>query len=323
MNKRMKKYSGQAIAIVMVVLVVATVIGASLYSRMVRNRGEIVETRESQRALEQADTILDAFISSDLVALQDKISTVLGSDSDGDGCVSFSSLSNLRGFLESVNPGVFDDISYSAAWCDEGQDSASSLQGKICYADASSSIEYDVGEVMAINLSDVTLAGSCTARLYFTGAGSVDDYLFTVKKVYVDKATGNVQPYRLNPASNIDDMRLYCLNSGGTDTCDDAVAPRASIEDNLAFGEYIDINLNETNLYEVRVIPLRGKLGVAMVPVGAGCGNILNNYEISAKVNCKGDAREKQVVIPNQNNMGYPAIFDYTIYNANGTLSPN
>ena len=79
----MKRYPGQAIAIIMVVLVVAAVIGASLYSRMIRNKGEVVDTRESQKALEQAANVLDAFTTSDLPSLQKLLSEKLSEDDDG------------------------------------------------------------------------------------------------------------------------------------------------------------------------------------------------------------------------------------------------
>ena len=69
----MKKYSGQAIAIIMIVLVVAVVIGGSLYSRVVRNKGEVVDTIDSQKALEQAGNVLDAFVAIDLSSLQNLI----------------------------------------------------------------------------------------------------------------------------------------------------------------------------------------------------------------------------------------------------------
>lgn len=313
MKIRMKKYSGQAIAIIMVVLVVATVIGASLYSRMIKNRGEIVDTRESQRALEQADTILDTFISSDLILLQDAITDLLGSEDS----YTFTSISELREFLISkgIDATIINDFGNTSSWC---EDSTSTIEITVGYADANSAIEFDVGEVMAINVGGLTLPAGCEAGLTFTTAGS-GDHLFTIKKVYMDSSE-NVLPYQLTH------MNLYCLTSDSiTANCGQGVvAPSTSpspIVQKFTSGGSMTINLTEANLYEVRVIPLKEKLGIAMVP--SNCGNVLNNYSVQTKVVCKGDSREKQVVIPNQNNMGYPAIFDYTIYNANGTLSPN
>lgn len=314
MIRSMKKYSGQAIAIIMIVLVVATVIGASLYSRMVRNRGEIVDTRESQRALEQADNILDAFISSDLPTLQDILKSELASATDN--IVPISGITNLRLFFES-HPGldnidIISDISGLTDWCDDGG-VTSSIETKLGYANETDEVFYNVGDVMAINVGNVTsdLAG-CVATLAFTPGGN-GDHLFTVKYVYRDSA-GNVLPYKL------DDMLLYCLDSASTCT---SVAPTDSIVlPIMTSGSTLDIPLSTANLYEVRVIPLKEKLGISMVTT-AQCGNNFKNYKISAKVNCKGDTREKQVIIPNANNMGYNPLFDYTIYNANGTLSPN
>ncbi len=316
MKMRMKKYSGQAIAIIMVVLVVATVIGASLYSRMIRNRGEIVDTRESQRALEQADTILDTFISSDLILLQVAITDLLGSEDS----YTFDSIGGLREFLMSkdIDATIITEFGNTSSWC---EDSTSTIEITVGYADANSPIEYDVGEVMAINLGSVNMATypTCSANLTFTTAGS-GDHLFTIKKVYMNKATGDVSPYQLTH------MQLYCLTSDSivANCGQGVVAPSTSpspILQKFTSGGSLSIPLTEANLYEVRVIPLKEKLGVAMVP--SNCGNVLNNYTVRTKVVCKGDSREKEVVIPNQNNMGYPAIFDYTIYNANGTLSPN
>ena len=96
----MKKYSGQAIAIIMVVLVVAAVIGASLYSRMIRNKGEVVDTRESQKALEQAGNVLDAFITLDLPSLQKLLSDQLSADDNGE--IVLSDIDGIRSFLQGL-----------------------------------------------------------------------------------------------------------------------------------------------------------------------------------------------------------------------------
>lgn len=315
MNRSMKKYSGQAIAIIMIVLVVATVIGASLYSRMVRNRGEIVDTRESQRALEQADNILDAFISSDLGILQNILATDLVSDPDN--IIEFNSISDLTTFFDDRGLTGISEITGNTniienEWC-EDTDGSSSIETKIGYAQETDEVFYNVGDVMAINVGSITstLAG-CVATLTFTPGGN-GDHLFAMKYVYRD-SSGNVTPYKL------EDMSLYCLDDA--QVCP-SVAPTDSITPPImTTGSKLDILLDTPNLYEVRVLPLKEKLGISIQSTEQ-CGNNFKNYKISAKVNCKGDTREKQVIIPNANNMGYNPLFDYTIYNANGTLSPN
>ena len=314
----MKKYSGQAIAIIMIVLVVATVIGASLYSRMLRNSAEIVDTRESQRALEQADSILDVFISSDLPVVQGVLSSVIASESDG--VITFTSVSDLEAFLttNSIDSSVLDDL--GDVWCEEPEP-GSSIEISISYA-KTEGIKYDVGDVMAINTSNISsIADDCVVHLYANGMGE-DSSLFTTKYVY--ETTDGIAPYKL------EDMQLYCLDSDLA--CDtNVVAPEASITDTLPSvtpeSGSPSISLNMTTLigaglYEFRILPLKGAIEVYVIP-SSTCADIFSNYLVRAKVNCKGDTREKQVVIPSLNNMGYSALFDYTIYNGNGVLSPN
>ncbi len=316
MIRSMKKYSGQAIAIIMIVLVVATVIGASLYSRMVRNRGEIVDTRESQRALEQADNILDAFISSDLAILQNILATDLVSAPEN--ILDFNSISALTTFFDAKGLTGISEITGNSniidyEWCEDA-DGSSSIETKISYAEETDEVFYNVGDVMAINvLKARPVDPACKATLTFTPGGN-GDHLFTIKYVYMDNS-GNVYPYKL------EDMSLYCLDDA--QVCP-SVAPTDSITPPIMTnGSKLDnILLNTANLYEVRVLPLKEKLGIS-IQTTKECGNNFKNYKISAKVNCKGDTREKQVIIPNANNMGYNPLFDYTIYNANGTLSPN
>jgi len=304
----MKKYSGQAIAIIMVVLVVAAVIGASLYSRMIRNKGEVVDTRESQKALEQAGNVLDAFITSDLPSLQNLLSKELSEDDDGE--IVLSNIEVIRNFLQSLNG---DQMDLGLLGLGEGG-SCSEPVVTIAYAQASDGIEYGVGDVMAINVDGVSIPAGCVATLTFYTAGS-GDHLFTTKYVYMDN-DGNVQPYKL------EDMELYCLNSTGGNCGEGSVAPIESIEGTLASGGSITLNFADySNLYEFRILPSKEKIKIGLQGNEA-CNHLLDNYFIKSTVICTGQERTMQVVIPNAMNMGYPSLFDYTIYNSAGTLTP-
>jgi hypothetical protein len=305
----MKKYSGQAIAIIMVVLVVAAVIGASLYSRMVRNKGEVVDTRESQKALEQAGNVLDAFTTLDLPSLQKLLSDQLSADDNGE--IVLSDIDGIRSFLQGLN-GEQMELGLLGF---EGDSSCSEPVVTITYAQASDGIEYGVGDVMAINVDGVDIPDGCVATLTFDPAGS-GDHLFTTKYVYTED-DGSVQPYELN------DMELYCLNSSGSDNCGNGtVAPTESIKQKLGKGNSITLNFAEhSNLYEFRILPLKEKIKIGLKG-STECVHILDNYSIKSTVTCTGQERTMQVVIPNAMNMGYPSLFDYTIYNSQGTLTP-
>ena len=53
------KYSGQALAIVMIVIVVAVVIGMAMLSRTLRDQQLTVQEQTSAEALELSDSVID------------------------------------------------------------------------------------------------------------------------------------------------------------------------------------------------------------------------------------------------------------------------
>jgi len=310
--KEVRTYSGQAIAIIMVVLVVATVIGASLYSRMIKNREALTETKESSRALEQADSILDLVISSDLGEIQDYFESCIA----GGKC----EYNNLDQFIASfggeLDPGMAGQIT---DWCEySAEDTSSSINITVEYAGIDDYQEWSVGSVMALKVGGLGIVSPCNLTLGFNSAGPGDE-LFTIKRVYANTTTSNVKPYEEQ------DMLLYCFAESGT--CTAPVAPGTSIARTFTpSSRTIQIDLGSSSLgyplYEIRVLPLYGKVGIS-VAVPECANTSLHNYKVNAKVNCKGDYREKEVIIPNVKNLGYPALFDYTIYNATGVLKPN
>lgn len=298
----MKKYSGQAIAIIMVILVVAAVIGASLYSRMIRNKGEVIDTRESSLALEQSGNILDAFIATDIRTLQGVLFAALSADSDNKIEIEGDNIENLE---SNLNP-IFSTIDLSEL----GQIEASCSKYKMSFEFASltEGPEYKVGDVMAINLSGITPypPASCTATLSFTSSSS--ETLFTVKKVYTDGGTG-YKPYELQ------DMGLYCLSAN----CP-SQSPSSSLE-TLEDGNKLRFIFDNPTLQEIRVIPLKGIMKIG-IEGSTECNKIFDQFLIKATSVCSGQERTMQVIIPSATNYGYDPMFDYTIYNSNGGLNP-
>jgi hypothetical protein len=313
--KKMKKYSGQAIAIIMVVLVVATVIGASLYSRVTRNRQMSIETTESKRALEQADSVLDVFISSEILDIQQAFKGCIASD-DGcelNGVLGADDLDKVEGFLsgQDVDTTV---LQATSDWCDE--EPSGDARVVISYATLEDFVEYDVGEVKAINFEGVTIPEGCKVTFAFEQVDGGDDAVFTTKEVYTDGFTG-YKDYEE------DDMKLYCVD-GNENGCDSgSVAPASSVVEILLNEESIDFNVAEMeNIYEIRILPLRHKLNISMQP-SEQCGDLFSDFKIMAEVMCSNTVGTKETIVPNARSMGYPTLFDYTIFNAEGTLEPS
>ena len=297
----MKKYSGQAIAIIMVILVVAAVIGASLYSRMIRNKGEVIDTRESSKALEQSGNILDAFITTDIRDLQRILSEKLA-EAGGKIVIDAESLSDLE--TKIYNQAGVSELDLTELTMDA---SCSNYRLSIEYAPPSEGPEYKVGDVMAINLSDVTVPSGCNVELTFSPQNQ--DRVFAVKEVYSD-GSGGYRPYKLS------DMKLYCLLNANN--CRD-VEPPLSFESTFTNNK-LDWTFPIANLTEIRVIPLKGTIEIGVS--STSCNNIFDQFLIKATSICSGQERTMQVIIPSATNYGYDPMFDYTIYNSNGGLYP-
>ncbi len=311
-------YSGQAIAIVMVILVVATVLGASLYSRTLKNKDAAINTKDSMLAVEQADSLLDLFVRADYQFLQDMYATI-----QQDGEKTFDDLGQLRTFLSDYNidTGLLDK---EDAWCDDGS-TGSSIKLTISEADPADFVDVRVGSSRVFNLAESGLVATapCGVTLTFEARDNAPT-IFVVKEIYGDGT--HIEEY-VNDGASVDDMIAYCFEPDGS-ACSDIsgfAAPAGSFQA-LSAGRTLGIDFAKTRngypLAQIRIIPLNLTLGVSHTPTGTCTGNEFSYMKVNAAVNCYGSFREKQIMIPGADSLGYSSLFDYTIYNI-GTLRPN
>lgn len=319
-----RRYSGQAIAIVMVVLVVATVLGASLYSRTLKNKEAAINTKDSMMAVEQADSLLDLFVRADFNFLQSLFSEV---ESSVEGEIVYTSIAEIRDFLEAndVDTGILNAQEGITNWC-EDTTVGSSIKLTIAPADSTTDyVDVRVGSARVFNLEGNNYDPSpCTMTLKFEARESTPT-LFTIKKIY-GNSSDEIEAY-VNDGTT-DDMIAYCFTPDGSLCPEDlgVAQPRDSFED-LDANNTLSIDLAEKNesgvpLYMIRVIPLNNTLAVTHL-FAVGCSERDFSYlKINAGVNCYGSFREKQIMIPGVDSLGYSSLFDYTIYNT-GTLEPS
>ncbi len=325
-----KRYSGQAIAIIMVMLVVATIIGFSVYSRMQVNRQVQVDTKESTRALTQADTILSVFTTNDLATVQALLSHYSSQEcfSTEEGCI-YSGFSKIEELFSVFGLEYMVPLLRVKDWCSGEADSTleetSGINLSLSYATAQDAIAYSVGDVFALNTRNISGAlTDCKVTLELTGGEASFAEAFTTKKVYMDQLTGEVSPYQL------EDMQLGCIGDCWTT---EVLQPESSVFYALddATSDPLDreiiVNMGETRgvypLYEYRILPLKGIINIAIANTTPECGNYFDNYKIVSSVTCGDNTRTKMVIIPSPNNSGYSPLFDYTIYNATGVLEPD
>lgn len=319
-----RTYSGQAIAIIMVVLVVATVLGASLYSRTLKNKEAATNTKDSMMAVEQADSLLDLFVRADFAFLQSLFTEVA---EDPEGEIVYTTIGEIKELLDRggvVDTSILDGNTGISNWC-EDTSMGSSIKLTIAPADPTTDyVDVRVGSARVFNLKDNTYTPPCSMTLMFEARESTPT-LFTIKKIY-GNSSDEIEAY-VNDGTT-DNMVAYCFTPDGSACPADlgVAQPRTSFN-NLEAGNTLSIDLTETNgsgipLYMIRVIPLNNTLAVANTDVSHCSSNSFSYLKINAGVNCYGSFREKQIMIPGVDSLGYSSLFDYTIYNT-GTLEPS
>lgn len=303
----------QALAIVMVVLVVASIIGVSLFSRMSKDRQSVINQQDSAMAEEQADAILDVFVGTDIVALEGVLN-----DDDNEELV-FSRLDDIDFVDILTDLGVSDRLANDDRdWCQssDGQNEEDGIRVTLEYTEDGEFLELQPGSVRAYNIGSATILSSpCVLRLGFRAVD--DNAVFLIKFVEDDGS---------------EEYESYCIGQDGSD-CGEMVDVEyeenlSALEWNLevsAFRRSVNLeNMVTNNVGEIRIIPLSGTLAVSDFFGSAQMGCIdreFRSVKIKSEVNCNGSYRGKQMYLPGSGNLGYSALFDYVIYD-NGLFQP-
>lgn len=287
-------YRGQALAIVMVVLVVASIIGIALFSRMSKDRKSVVNQQDSANAQEQADAILNLFLGVDIEVLEASL--------EEDAFIyPAGGYSDLKGFLDAKNIGLDTSPLSEYDLCD-GK-SASGIRMSVSFTDADDFIEIQPGGVRAFYLgSDASVTDPCLLNVRLMPVGNYA--VFVEKIVYNDGS---------------EDMVSYCIGSECADI--DVVEYEDGLdsttwqvgEDSGYYTKPSGYNLFNTNISEIRLLPISGVLMVANDSLS--CINREFRYsKVTAEVNCYGSYRAKEMYIPGSGSLGYPTLFDYAVY---------
>lgn len=300
-------YSGQAIAIVMVILVVASVLGVSLYSRTLKGNQSVVDKQDSDASLEQVDIILD------LIASEASFETLSGLVEEADTLpIEYKDL-NTFATDANIDPSILTTV----PWCEESAEgtSASSLKIALGITDPSEKIDVTEGNDRTFNFEGTSIDTGCQLPVTVNLGGS-SQAVFAVKRIYMN-SSGEVKDYAE------EDMKAYCVSENGTCT-DGSVEPIDSLEQ-IGTGDTINIEIEDVGSYdlaEVKIITLKGIISTSFGEPTCSIEDLNLSYiKINVGVNCSGSYREKQMVFPSMRNLGYSTIFDYTIYN-NGVLRP-
>lgn len=301
------KYKAQALAIAMVVLVVSSIIGLAIYSRVAKDKLLSIGERASAESLEISDLILNQLTT---IPINSVTSTIAGEGNTFDynnGVTLVETKGQISKLFSDLKvEGIFSTIDF----CPIGT-GGNEYYLKIKEASPDTYFEIRSGQVIAFPIKGQALGLGCNANLSFAIRGD-SNVGFSIEKIYGQNYTNGIaQEYK--PYA-IDDVKQYCFSCLDTKFSGDEWIP-------ITERDSLNFNLNEQSgaykLDEIRVKAVGGTLGVAY-SLTTECTEGFRLIDIQASANCNGTYRGKQILIPEKR--WSSSAFDYSIFNGQGSL---
>ena len=345
MNKDLdtkNKYEGQALAIVMIVLVVSSLIALSVYSRTMKDKGLTLEERASAEALEVSDFILDKITAYPIYTVIEAIGRV--QDIEGSGPEEGEELDLVTGVVLEES-GANDTFKISAVMEElgilESNQRVSDLLDPICpitdtikneyqltLITADEDIYYEIrpGQVWSLPAKNIilqsTLSDECSLGMKFAVRGS-SKAGFVLTRFYCSyddqlNATG-CDEYIGEHIEN------YCFSDDG-ENCNNSNFDDNSdwVKYNPEDGDGIPV-ITETMgspeggafPSEVRIKAVGGTIGISYV-LPPQCAPDFRLFVLRVTANCSGVYRGKEILIPEQK--WHNTLFDYVFFNGEGSI---
>lgn len=315
MKKHTKKYEAQALAIAMVVLVVSSLVGISVYSRTMEDKSLTLEERSSAEALEVSDVILDELTVFEIGDLIDG----LGDFDPEEGIVleENSESSEITTFLSQMGVLVGQDVgSLVSPICPTTQ-AGNEYQISLKSLDPDTYYEIRPGHVWSLPSKDLLeeAGEDCNLNLKLVVRGDTRAG-FVLTKLYCeydeDGAT-SCEEYAY------EDITSYCFSDDSVNCNNGDFRDTDNWEKyNLSIEEEINIAMSgEDAPTEVRVRAVGGVVGINyQLPDCIGEG--LRMFQLRATANCSGVYRGKEILIPETK--WYSPVFDYVLFNGEGSI---
>ena len=307
MNKKNNRYSAQALAIAMVVLVVSSIIGIAIYSRAAKDKLLSVGERASAEALEVSDLVLNQLINIPISTVTQAIAGEGNTFNYENGVTLTESNGQITELFSELGLSeVFSGLNFCPVEVDGNE-----YYLKIKEADPNTYFEIRAGQVMAFPVKGVSVGLGCSVSLSIALRGD-SNVGFSIEKIYGKTYTNGIaQEYK--PYA-IDDVQQYCFGCDPTRFIGEDWIKKIE-------GESIVVELDDVDgtytLDEIRVKAIGGTIGVGYA-LTTECTQGFRLIDVQASANCDGTYRGKQILIP-ERKWSSP-VFDYSIFNGQGSL---
>ncbi len=329
MNRNMAKnrYSGQALAIAMLILVVSSLIGLAMYSRTTKDKTLTLEERASGEALEVSDVILNNITSFTIEKIAMELNDYYYEEEE-----SFDSIGEVV-LYENSEKVEITDLFIRLGLLAENEKFSETLdplcpvsilpnEYQLTIQKTPPDIGYELrpGHIWSFPTWKLTIPynpraaeESCLLRLKISEIGdSLAGFVLTKLYCEYDEQTDLVQ----SCTENEYEMINYKFKTSSGETYS-GFLDEHWIE--ISPGEdTIDFFLQEDGVTkiptEIRIKAL-GRLGSPGIKISyeleGDCGTDVNMYLVRATANCSGVYRGKEIVVPQK---GHNLLFDYVYF---------
>ena len=294
--KNKKTYSGQALAIIMVVLVISSIIGFSIFTRSLRDKRSTVQERYSAEALEVNDNILDYILQNtnegeipDLVIDQEYASEVGG---------------------EYDIENIFDSTKLTVCSLD-GTNNKYTV--KLFYGDNDTVYQVEPGQAFSFVVPEKeAVPDACVINVKFQPEDIPANTGFTINKIYRTSPTGaTIKDY------DYSDAETYCLSTNCTNFEKNPKNPNDVRWDPATT---LEILAGGVNLDRAQLIAINSRIRFTYEPTAA-CKNLFKTLILRSSATCNGVFRSKEAIIPVHR--AHFSIFNYVLFNGSGEMNSN
>lgn len=297
--KNKKTYSGQALAIIMVVLVISSIIGFSIFTRSLRDKRSTVQERYSAEALEVNDNILDYILQNTNEGEIPKL--VIDQEYASDG------VNNIRNLLN-MGDNLFNKLTVCSL--DEPNNK---YTVKLFYGDNNTVYQVEPGQAFSFVVPEnEAVPDACVINVKFQPEGIPDNTGFTKNIIFRTSSTGStIKDY------DYLDAETYCLSTNCTnfeknpndfswDPATTLVIPAEPAEG--------------VNLDRAQLIAINSRIRFTYEPTAA-CGVLFKTLILRSSATCNGVFRSKEAIIPVHR--AHFSIFHYVLFNGSGEMNSN
>ena len=294
-NMRTKKtYNAQALAIIMVILIVASIIGFSVFSRLMTQKRAAIQERHSSEALSVADMILDTLL---LSKPEDWVQAgMLGTKYEESKTPrSKKQITELIHRLEhtlglqdlTMCPLSEQNNIYTAELSRTNEDTEFPLRP---------------GETFVFPIKGKDFGQGCTINITFTNPPTNGG--FTVNKIFIEGEGIKAYDYA--------DTENYCFSKGIP--CGNSNFTGTGWTTSSGS---LSIPLN-SNLERIQLTAIGSDLTFRF-SMSKECTDKIQLWQLRASATCSGTYRAKEVIVPD---VGWSySIFNYVLFNGKGNIS--